>query len=700
MKKVQKQRGVTSSPRLPAPPLGHGARPGALTVLALVTLVGCQATSTSRPDLTPNSAARVDGDGPIITSPTGAWILGETKTLTVIPPSGARMLQIELALDPMFQILLDRKSAGVDSEGSGAPIHVPSDVELHPGETLHVRSCAVFPDGEVGAWSASRFPVILATPRILGEPTTSYPGDKKPTIAWSAVGGASGYAVELYREGAGAEPVFVMEIESNSTTRTEMPAPLYPASYRVRVRASSKDQHSEWSDNRAFTVDRVACRIVSPANGDAIEERQPTIEWLPGSPPAKAFELEVQPVDPAAHAGRTRIYDVEATSLCLPDRLKTDMLYRVRVRPVFAAAEMDGVEAGGDTAPTSWSTPVVFSVITSSEDIVPVELLAVDPSHDATNPTVSPDGTLLAYIERSTTAKTPRGTAGVTLAARDRVAILERVVGSNDTSFRPLGNSNARFPGVDSIRGKLHHPSWGINADREPVLLVASAICASGAPASETRGALFRLERLAARDRNLIPALFEASILHPTVASAPASRVYFEAQDLSCIASPDASVIGEIWSMRTDGDDLRLHGLGHEPVLSPAGNRLALIVPGSVGPEIHIRRIRRRRTGTEDTSEVECTLVTATAPSDRFRGLSWCPNGSFLAFARDTGDGFNVFVANVETGFEEQLTDSFSDDVDPAFVPDPLAKSGIAGVVFASRRSGKTQGIYLARYRP
>ena len=64
------------------------------------------------------------------------------------------------------------------------------------------------------------------------------------------------------------------------------------------------------------------------------------------------------------------------------------------------------------------------------------------------------------------------------------------------------------------------------------------------------------------------------------------------------------------------------------------------------------------------------------------------PDGTLIAFSRLTDDGNRIFVQDLLTGIERQITFGPGNDEQPSFAPDSYF------IAFTSTRSGKKQ-IYL-----
>ncbi len=633
----------------------------------------------------PGDPTDVGLDTPRVLSPRDRWVLDQTTTVTIAPPRDAQTVHLEVALDEGFQLALDRKVAPVER---GEPVDITLDAVLEPGDTIHLRTCGVREDGTRTDWQTATLVVALATPSFIDETSSSVVAEgDAPSFSWTPVSGAAAYDVEVLGDSAGAAPVYAAHVDPSSTTRT-IDGKLPPGDYRVRVRSVRESTQGEWSEPRAFRVVPPPCAVIEPRDGEDVRDRSPLLRWKSGIAGASVFELDIVEIDERGNSGRRIVRRVDAApeadgsrTVRIPDDLQTGSRYAVRVRELAAEGQ----------APREWSAPTTFTVLLHRLDPAAVVPIVVDAASHATSPAVSTDGSLLAYVESPLDESSPAEPLfGSKIEPRRKLRLLERTASGDRPAFRELAGAHVIFPGVRDIEGAVCHPAWGVSESRDPVLLLSSALCEPGSFPSETRGALFRLRRLADRQLNLRPYSFRVSILHPTVAlHGDNRRIYFEAQNLACDSSPASAVIGEIWSMTDSGADLRLHGLGHAPVISPDGTRLAYMAPGTNGPEI---RVRPSTSGGRPGR----TIVAADDPTQRFRGLCWSPRGTHLAFARDAGSGFDVILVEVDTGIETPITGAASDDVDPAFLPDALAPHGFAGIIFASTRGNGGWNLYYA----
>jgi len=156
--------------------------------------------------------------------------------------------------------------------------------------------------------------------------------------------------------------------------------------------------------------------------------------------------------------------------------------------------------------------------------------------------------------------------------------------------------------------------------------------------------------------------------------------------------SPDGGTIAmtlskdgntEIYLKNADGSNPRRltndPGSDTSPTFDPTGRQIAFVSERGGVPQIHVMN--------SDGSNVH--RVTFGKSYDP----AWSPDGRMIAYvAENSGEGFEIYVLNVQSGENYRLTDSAGNNESPSWSADSRH------VIFSSTRAGK--GLYAVSVRP
>ncbi len=102
----------------------------------------------------------------------------------------------------------------------------------------------------------------------------------------------------------------------------------------------------------------------------------------------------------------------------------------------------------------------------------------------------------------------------------------------------------------------------------------------------------------------------------------------------------------EMASVRPDGKDLRMLGIGHDPTLSPDGKWICYTgeVPGGVSVFVMDHQGENKRRIVTETSRVGATFP------------NWSPDSQRIVYSFPVGDALELFIIDVDASNNQQLT--------------------------------------------
>ncbi|HZL36891.1 MAG TPA: hypothetical protein VFC78_16340 [Tepidisphaeraceae bacterium] len=116
----------------------------------------------------------------------------------------------------------------------------------------------------------------------------------------------------------------------------------------------------------------------------------------------------------------------------------------------------------------------------------------------------------------------------------------------------------------------------------------------------------------------------------------------------------------EMGSMKPDGSDLKIMGLGHDPCLSPDGKKIAYTgeAPGGVSVFVMDADGSNKRQIVKDVNPWGAIFP------------SWSPDGKQIVYAFKAGEALELFIVNVDGSNRRQLTHLGKICTPPAWSPD------------------------------
>ncbi len=112
-----------------------------------------------------------------------------------------------------------------------------------------------------------------------------------------------------------------------------------------------------------------------------------------------------------------------------------------------------------------------------------------------------------------------------------------------------------------------------------------------------------------------------------------------------------------------------------EPAVSPDGSQIAYASPVEDGFEIFLMDI-----ASENERQITSDGVVNWAPS-------WSPDGTRLVFTSERDENIDLFVVDIETGEQTRMTTHSEEDYNPSWSP-------TGDIVFNSKRTGSWE-IYI-----
>ncbi|HTP00414.1 MAG TPA: glycoside hydrolase domain-containing protein [Anaerolineales bacterium] len=195
--------------------------------------------------------------------------------------------------------------------------------------------------GEYSSWSAKwGFRTALAPPVLTAPSKGAQLPNKRPTFSWGTVSGATGYHIQVSRDGAFPQVTWDAACVKTSCAP---PADLPAATLLFwRVSTNGTNGPSAWSSTWSFTTANPPSIpvLISPANNALVKSYRPRLDWNNSSVPAGTtfHNYQIQIAQDAAFSSMYVQADVNgdatASQFTLPagHSLKPDKTYYWRVR--------------------------------------------------------------------------------------------------------------------------------------------------------------------------------------------------------------------------------------------------------------------------------------------------------------------------------------------------------------------------------
>jgi hypothetical protein len=212
----------------------------------------------------------------------------------------------------------------------------PED-NLAPNTVFYWRVRAFNSIGNYSAWSSVRsFRTALEPPVLVSPAEAESMDERRPSLDWQSVDGASSYTVQILRYATMRKLVMTGKtIESGFNPPSDLPA---ATTLYWRVRANGINGPSAWSNAGSFTTgDPPGTPVLaSPANKKLISGYQTKLEWKPSSlPDGTEFEyylVQVATDDQFHHPLIKFVTDRTASEFTLESELDPDKVYYWRVQ--------------------------------------------------------------------------------------------------------------------------------------------------------------------------------------------------------------------------------------------------------------------------------------------------------------------------------------------------------------------------------
>ncbi len=293
------------------------SRPAATALVSMLVGLGLLAPGI------PASAAATPIEAPVITAPlAGASSVVEPE-LTWTGIYGAGHYAVQVAADGTFA---DPVYDVITSNTAATP-----ELDLDPG-TWHWR-VAMDEGGARGPWAVSTFvkaPSLAAPVQVTPADGAAFEHPAVPVLAWTPVGGAASYEVQLADNPALGDPFPALTRTTQLVATFALPGVSY--SWRVRAVARNGVATGPWSAVRSFSAASAGVPTgLEPRDGAAVRDIEVAWDPMPG---AAGYDVEVTPgPDPDWGAAAARSYATTATRFLVEDPVVpagTTLAWRVR----------------------------------------------------------------------------------------------------------------------------------------------------------------------------------------------------------------------------------------------------------------------------------------------------------------------------------------------------------------------------------
>ncbi|MEM5773584.1 MAG: hypothetical protein AAGU05_01180, partial [Anaerolineaceae bacterium] len=196
----------------------------------------------------------------------GANTADITPDLTLTAVAGAKNYTYQLSGSPEFGEIAWEKTGGVLLSTSAQPYGV-----------YYWRARAVDAAGNASDWSGAR----QITLTFLGSPGAgAVTTDSTPAFVWTAVTGAKGYELNIYRQGE-SEPLYTksLGLVTTFTLPNTNALPIGYYQWGMRVTLSSGVQSTPLRDLTIKPAPPAAPGLTSPGAGAATNDNTPTLRW-------------------------------------------------------------------------------------------------------------------------------------------------------------------------------------------------------------------------------------------------------------------------------------------------------------------------------------------------------------------------------------------------------------------------------------
>jgi len=272
--------------------------------------------------------------------------------------------ELQLSLDANFTSWLYNETI----PGPTSEFTVPAD--LDPNTKYYWRVRAVNANNESSAWSTTwSFRTAILPPVLLAPADTATLDNRRPTLDWEDVTGATGYKIVISKFANLSNPVLsVPAVGSSFTPFSDLPA---KTKLYWRVRATGPNGPSSWSTKWSFTTGNPPSVpvLVLPALNALVKDYTPFLDWnnstLPANTTFKYYQIQINDsnnfssplIDATATPGD--IADSDYTPIS--DLAHNTKFYR-RVRAVNTVNGIDHFSA--------WSKVWYFRVIVDAPDLI------------------------------------------------------------------------------------------------------------------------------------------------------------------------------------------------------------------------------------------------------------------------------------------------------------------------------------------
>lgn len=526
------------------------------------------------------------------------------------------------------------------------------------------RVASMAPGDIQGEWSKVRtFRSTLPPPKPI-EPTGVVYDTTNPIFQWQRPAfEGNQYQLELSTDPKWAtiDRRYTTNIDTADRPQDRMacvddkhPPLTYKTNYLWRMRTYRSNQYSAWSDVMSFRIDYYLPTTVSPGKGETVKSFNPRFTWN-GSRYPDGYELEIRSIDGKA-VGRALplvkvmswrksqlLQDFTESYDLVGSNLQPETTYSWRVRSVYLRDRNGGSTDWERGQRSDWSTEATFRIPAEIADAFPTSLVEKTTNTHEVEPVVSPDGKLLAY------------TVGTELDAEQTIW-LKRIVMEGG---RPVFQEAKQQFTPTQPRVKTHHPCW---LQDSTGLYYASNVY------GQERGEYSILQKLIDRDQftTVLQASSGQSLTEPHFnANTPKGP-------LLCYttSAPDGSK-SSVWTCTPTG-------LAKTQLTGGGGGRIS-----PDGKKIVFNAVREDRWGifTLGTDGGQITTIRSADNREvQYHEAVWSNDGLKIAYTSNASGNWDIYIYDIETGSQSQVTSSLGADIMPSWGPDD------AYLIFASRR--------------